>query len=415
MNQATLSRYSLMTTIVSQISAEASRQTAATPQRMPFDRLRNVTVCHLSPIESRRDERAFSRESLPLVAYGLRPTILGPHSDGGQVQGVKFIPTTKSRSRALRILLASRIVRSALRQRADIYHVHSPELIPAAFLLKFVFGKKVIYDTREDFPSMMLTKTYLPARWRTLVSRLVGIAERLVARSVDGFVTADSGTLRPHAKVGKSRKLVFYNFPNLQFFPEPAPVDKAFDLVYRGGLSERAGTFVLLNALRLLKERGLPVSLLMFGYTDNAQTEQMIRDALWALGLEELVTLRGVIQHDEMAGTLSQGRIAICPLQKIPKFLNNIPVKVFESWACGLPVIATDLPPIRPFFAKRPYGMLVKPGDPLDLANAIGKMLESPRLIAEYGRQARQAILDRLNVELETRKLLTLYKEVLSC
>jgi glycosyltransferase involved in cell wall biosynthesis len=252
-------------------------------------------------------------------------------------------------------------------------------------------------------------------RLRALASRVVAIAERLAARSLDGFITADSGTLRPHAKAGKSRKLVLYNFPNLQYFPEPTPANQAFDLVYRGGLSERAGTFVLLNSLRLLKDRGIPVRLLMFGYTDNQQTERTIRDALRTLGIEELVTLRGVIRHEDMAATLSQARIAVCPLQKIPKFLNNIPVKVFESWACGLPVIASDLPPIRPFFGKQPYGVLVQPGDSEELANAIAQMLSSPRLLEEYGRQARHAVLERYNIAFEIPKLLSLYKEVLSC
>ena len=192
-------------------------------------------------------------------------------------------------------------------------------------------------------------------------------------------------------------------------------VEKKFDLVYRGGLSERAGTFVLLKAVRLLKERGIPVRLLMFGYADNKQTEQLVRDSVLSMEIEKLVTLQGVIPHDDMAATLSQARIAVCPLQCIPKFLNNIPVKVFESWACGLPVIATDLPPIRPFFGTKPYGVLVKPGDAYGLANAVGGMLKSPQLLAEYGCRARQAVVERYNSELEIRKLLSFYKGVLSC
>jgi glycosyltransferase involved in cell wall biosynthesis len=192
-------------------------------------------------------------------------------------------------------------------------------------------------------------------------------------------------------------------------------VEKNFDLVYRGWLSERAGTFVLLKAVRLLKERGIPVRLLMFGYADNKQTEQRVRDSILSMEIEKLVTLQGVIPHDDMAATLSQARIAVCPLQCIPKFLNNIPVKVFESWACGLPVIATDLPPIRPFFGTKPYGVLVKPGDSYGLANAVARMLKSPQLIEEYGCRARQAVVERYNSGLEIRKLLSFYKGVLSC
>jgi glycosyltransferase involved in cell wall biosynthesis len=95
--------------------------------------------------------------------------------------------------------------------------------------------------------------------------------------------------------------------------------------------------------------------------------------------------------------------------------MNNIPVKVFESWACGLPVIATDLPPIRPFFAGRKLGTLVKPGDVHDLAHAIRQLLASPDLIDEYGRHARRAVVERYNIGMEIPKLLSLYERVLSC
>lgn len=378
-------------------------------------RMQGVHICHLSPIQRSRDERAFSRESLPGIAYGLHCVIIGPHSFRGAIEQVEFIPIPKSRNRALRILLAIRMVRWALKQDADIYHIHSPELIPAGLALRHFFRKRVVYDTREDFPAMMLTKAYLPRHWRLFFSRAVSFVEKIAARSLHAVVTADPGSLRRLARTGRSRKLVLYNFPNLKYFPPSQPAEKPFDLVYRGGLSERAGTFVLLQAMQLLSERGIKPRLLLFGYTDNARTEQTLRDSLLSLGIEHQVTLRGVIPHNAMAATLSEARVAVCPLLKIPKFMNNIPVKVFESWACGLPVIATDLPPIRPFFGDRGLGLLVKPGDPTDLAKAIRRLLEDPGLIEEYGRRARQMVLTRYNAGMEIHKLVSLYREVLAC
>jgi glycosyltransferase involved in cell wall biosynthesis len=379
------------------------------------DRMQHVKVCHLSPIQSARDERAFTRESLPAVPYGLQCVIVSPHSLAGKMEQVEFVAIPKSRNRISQILLSLRMLRWALKQNAEIYHVHSPQLIVTGLALKLLFGKKVVYDSREDFPSMMLTKTYLPRGWHKPISRLVAQMEKLAARFLDAVVTADSGSLRPMARTGKSRKLVLYNFPNLRFFPASKNTKKSYDLVYRGGLSERAGTFVLLRALRSLLDRGIPARLLLFGYTDDSKSQQKLRDALVSLGIENLVTLRGKIPHDAMASALSEGRIAVCPLQKIPKFMNNIPVKVFESWACGLPVIATDLPPIRPFFQRGKLGLLVKPGDPEDLANAITQLLISPDLIAEYGSCGRQAVLQRYNTSAEIHKLVNLYEGVLAC
>lgn len=394
---------------------ESMRPPRGLPTVRLYTRLQRLRVCHLSPIERLRDERAFSRESLPAVAYGLRPIIVGPHSRTESLQGVEFVSVPKSRNRALRMLHTFRFIQQALRQQAALYQVHSPELIPAGLILKLLFKKRVVYDTREDFPSMMLTKTYLPKWSRAAISKCVAGVERLAARFLDGIITADSGSLRPLAKTGKSQKLVFYNFPNLRYFPETSSLEKAYDLIYRGGLSERAGTYVLLESIRLLLNRGVSARLLLFGYADNRETEESIRATLHALGIAHLVTLRGMIPHDEMASTLKLGRIAVCPLQRIPKFMNNIPVKVFESWACGLPVIATDLPPIRPFFAGRRLGLLVRPGDSRDLANAINRLLASPALADECSQKARQIVVERYNTAAEIRKLLSFYERVLAC
>src|SRR5260370_13511364 len=139
--------------------------------------------------------------------------------------------------------------------------------------------------------------------------------------------------------------MVFYNLLNLDFFPAPKSRNKQFDLVYRGGLSERAGTFVLLSALRELQSRGLDPKLLLFGYADNRFDCIKIENHIRSLGLSKNVVLQGQIDHAKMAETLSQARVSVCPLLEIPKFRNNIPVKAFESWAFCIPLTLRDLPP----------------------------------------------------------------------
>ncbi|HTV59528.1 MAG TPA: glycosyltransferase [Verrucomicrobiae bacterium] len=376
--------------------------------------LAGLRICHVSPQQGRRDPRAYTRQSLPLMAGGVQSTIIGTYdaSTGNDEVNVISLPETKSRF--WRILTASRAIWTAARQKADIYHIHSPENILAALILHLVFRRRVVYDSREDFPSMMLTKEYIPPRLRATARSLTLAAERLAAWCLDGFVTADPGTLRHYARAGKSRKLVFYNFPNLHFFPESDKSRvKKFDLVYRGGLSERAGTLVLFRAIARLKELGTRASLLVFGYTDNDRTAATIRGVVSDLGIEDLVTLGGVIPHSQMAGTLSLARIAVCPLLKIPKFMNNIPVKVFESWACGLPVVASDLPPIRPFFPRNQRHLLTKPGDSEELALVIQHLLARPNRISEYGREAKKLVHDRLNSSMEIHKLLRFYADIM--
>jgi glycosyltransferase involved in cell wall biosynthesis len=124
-----------------------------------------------------------------------------------------------------------------------------------------------------------------------------------------------------------------------------------------------------------------------------------------ALGLESSTIVQGRIDHEEMGKTLNQARIGVCPLQPIPKFLLNIPVKVFEFWACGLPVVASDLPPIRPFFQNARAGFLFQPGNSSELAQYIGWLLDNPEAAALMGRRGRACIEQRFNNEREVHKL----------
>jgi glycosyltransferase involved in cell wall biosynthesis len=352
-------------------------------------------------------------EMLPLTKFGCDLTLVGAHGRDETKQPVNFVSAPRRQNRVTRILLATTMAFRAARQPAQIYHVHNPEMIPAGLLLKLLGKKRVIYDTQEDHPSMMLTKAYLPSALRGVACKAVAFIERMAAHVFDGFIAADSGTLRATARVGKSRKMVFYNLPNLDFFPSPEPNDKPFDLVYRGGLSERAGTFVLLSAICELKRRGLNPRLLLFGYTDSNAHRVKIQDHIKSLGLSENVVLEGRIDHERMAETLRLARVSVCPLLEIPKFRNNIPVKVFESWACGMPVVCSDLPPIRPFFKGTKYGLLVKPGDSRVLADAIERLLTNPAEASRMGQAGRDAVVDRYNNKRESTRLLSFYKRVL--
>ncbi len=373
-----------------------------------------MAVCHLSPVRQRLDARTFHMQMEPAVSFGVRTALIGPHGRDTGPADMQMVSIGNHSNRALRILLALTAAFRARCLRVNLYHLHNPEMIPAGLLLKFVFRRAVIYDAQEDFPAMMLTKPYIPRIIRPLVSKIVLGAERLAARSFDGVIAADSGTLRAVARTGRSKKLVFYNLPNLEFFPEPAQTPKMYDFVYRGGISERAGTFVLLDALRTLVDKGLNPRLLMFGYVDNGQTRGLIEGRIQRLGLASNVVLGGRIDHAEMAATLAQARVAISPLLAIPKFLHNIPVKVFESWACGLPVISSDLPPIRPFYKKNDYGFLVPPGSATDLATAMEYLLRNPEQAERMGKAGRQAVVERYNNGREIRKLLAFYAAILA-
>lgn len=59
--------------------------------------------------------------------------------------------------------------------------------------------------------------------------------------------------------------------------------------------------------------------------------------------------------------------------------------------ASGRPIITTDLPSIREVLSER-SAKIVKPGDPIQLAEAIGELLDDGHLSVQLANQARAAV-----------------------
>jgi glycosyltransferase involved in cell wall biosynthesis len=368
------------------------------------EKIKGLKFCHFSTAHPELKSRSLHRECMPLAAAGAHVRYMSPAAIRGRKFGIDFEQVPKRTNRLRRVMAASLLVKSLVAQRADVYHFQDTELLPVAFILKKVFRKRIIYDAYEDFPSMAGRSAAIPRILRPLAARVVAGVEQLAARCFDGVMTADPLTMRRMADGGTCRKLVFYNFPNLDFFPPPQTGPKIFDIVYRGGIADRAGTNVLLEAMRLLSIRGRQTRLLLLGYFDNYIAEAALRERICRMGLEPSVELRGRLDHERMAETLSLARIGVSPLQDTPKFRINIPVKIFEYWACGLPVIASDLPPIHPFFRNVRAGLLFHPGDAGELSLCIRWMLDHPAAADRMARRGRAVIAERFNNERESRK-----------
>jgi glycosyltransferase involved in cell wall biosynthesis len=390
----------------------ATLSTRSTPLAAAKNGSDKITLCHFTTAHTQIKSRTLHRMCLPLAAAGIHIQYVSPARETPAHEGVEFVRISATRSRAGRVVRSVKLLRELARLDATIYHFQDPELLPVGFALKTLFQKRVIYDAYEDFPSMAAASLSLPRGTRALAARVVRLAEHLAACSFDAITTADPFTLKRLARAGQSKKRVFYNFPNLDFFPEVAATQKPFDLVYRGGLSDRAGTYTLLGALDLLKSRAEKPRLLLIGYFDNSEARRELEERIRVLALQEQVEIVGRVEHEAMAEALSRARIGVCPLEDLPKFRLNIPVKVFEYWACGLPVVSTDLPPIRPFVCNSQAGLLCAPGDAADMARAIGWLLDHSEDARRMGERGRHLIEARFNNESEKHKLLMLCRQI---
>ena len=261
---------------------------------------------------------------------------------------------------------------------------------------------------------MMRVKHWLPGPLRPLIAWAAHGANTTAGVCLNGIVVADPSVGKDFQRVAAHKTLVYYNFPTLSLFtPDTAepPVAQA-DLVYIGGMSERAGVFVLLDALALLARQGRTPAVRLAGYTDGAAGLAAIQQGIAQRGLGEQVELRGRIPHAQVPAWIRSGRIGLVMLQPIAKFMKNIPTKMFEYWACGLPVIASDLPPIRPFLMDGKNGLLFDPTSATDLARAIDWLVQHPSAGKTMGQYGQEQVQTDWNNDRQIESLVDLYVRI---
>lgn len=89
-------------------------------------------------------------------------------------------------------------------------------------------------------------------------------------------------------------------------------------------------------------------------------------------------TPRGVQWHHVGANRTPRERVSISP--------HMMPLKLFESLACGVPVVVSDYPGIADTVRAVGCGLVVAPGNPRELAQAVSRIWSSPDASGERGR-----------------------------
>ncbi len=169
-------------------------------------------------------------------------------------------------------------------------------------------------------------------------------------------------------------------------------------ILYLGTLSLTGHPLgLLLDAFSLLAPR-LPSAhlVLLGGGESRGELERRVQE----LHLQERVTFVGAVPPAQVPGYLSLGDLSVDPVLDDAVARARSPLKLFESMACGVPVVTGDVGDRREIVDDGRAGLLVAPGNAQALAEGLAALLQDPdrrRQMAEAGReQVEHYMWDRL-------------------
>ncbi len=133
--------------------------------------------------------------------------------------------------------------------------------------------------------------------------------------------------------------------------------------------------------------------------------EERIRERIAALGLHDNVHLLGFVPD-------ASERMAQWDIFVLPSLSDLFPRAILEAMAQGLPVVSTTVDGALDMVVNGETGLLAPPGDPQELAAAIGRLLDDPQLARRLGEKGRERVEKVYNVEGIVAQLDALYQRV---
>lgn len=157
------------------------------------------------------------------------------------------------------------------------------------------------------------------------------------------------------------------------------------------------GLDVLLKAAAFFKGAG--AAKLRFLLIGGGGVERDLRAAVKERGLSGIVTLAGVVPFREVPRYLAACDILVSPDrlpdQRTATHSYRSPIKLFEYMAMGKAVVASRLGQAANILKNEEDALLVPPGDPDVLAQAIRRLIEDPAMRERLGKAAREKVVER--------------------
>lgn len=288
------------------------------------------------------------------------------------------------------------------RMNCDILHFHLPfPLAVISYLLVRPRGK-VVVTYHSDIIRQRLFKVF----YRPFLMRFLKRADSIITSSPN---LRDNSPVLKRFK-DKCKVIPFgIDVEKFKLIPEIAKKAQEIKEKYKEPLLLFVGRLVYYKGLEYLIEamKNVEARLLIIG---RGPLEKKLKKIAQRLDISYKIIWLGKIDNDRLPPYYYA-----CDLFVLASTVRaeNFPIVQLEAFACGKPIVGTNLPTGVTFVnLHQKTGLIVPPKDSRALARAINRLLKSPDLREKYGQYARERVEKEFSKELMAQKVLKLYQNL---
>jgi len=178
-------------------------------------------------------------------------------------------------------------------------------------------------------------------------------------------------------------------------------------ILFAGALRESKGVLVLVEACKILLDRGISFHVDVMGGFECIRFEDRVRALVKNSGLRERITFLGIRSGGKKSETFASADI-FC----FPTLYETFGIVRIEALSFGLPVVTTDWGGGSDIIEDGVCGFLVPRNDAVAVAEKLELLIKDPLLRRKMGNQARKRYLEHFTEGRYHERLKNAFEEV---
>ncbi len=269
-----------------------------------------------------------------------------------------------------------------------------------------------------------------PATAAMIVSRLLGIPFTFTSHAHDLYFD--------HTMVGRKTEMAWHTFTISQYnksyilerFPNLTPekievlgasiesdvfaptrekkAEAPIKIVAVGRFFPKKGFRYLIEACPYLLQANVRFLCRIVG---EGPEKAALRQLIDRLDLKDCVIMEGPLMREGVLDILREADFFVCPsvVSSDMEIQDGIPVTLMEAMAMEIPVVATRVSGIPEMVIHEKTGLLVDPGDPKGIADAIIRICRDDSLRSKLGRCGREKVLQEHDIRKNVDRLIEVF------
>lgn len=300
-------------------------------------------------------------------------------------------------------------LKNHLSKHADKYDaVHAVDLstLPAAIWAKKNFKLPLILDLFENYPYLVKNADHTQSglgKYLADFDKILNYENQNLKHADVVITTAPQMTDRLLAKDNRPERYFLYrNVIDITQYKSLPKVNPTIDLLYVGGITSARGIQQVIQATaEVIKQ----VADFKFYIVGAGRYVGELKRLAESLNVTEHVIFAGKVSQHEAFDYINQSKICVIPHLRSKQNDNTTSNKIFQYSFHEKAVLSTDAPATVSLVDEMKNGLIYEEGNIQELTEKIVFLLKNEDQLAEFGKNGKEAVLNKFNTKIEGKML----------